>query len=83
MEKVELDGKVLLWLVDEPLESELREYQTRDFDAPLHRCSVNFRISSHVVMLHFYGDFLTILESRSVYLSQTGNAKRLWVKWIK
>lgn len=77
MEKVELDGKVLLGLFNQPLEFEFGKQPAHDFHTILHRVHVDFRIPANVVMLDFNGDFFTILQGRAMDLGQTCNAEWL------
>lgn len=81
VEKVEFDRKILLRLFHQPLELKVREQPAHDLHAIFHRGNVNRCISAHIMMLHLHGDFLSVLQGRSMNLSQTCNTERLRIEW--
>lgn len=80
VEKVELDGQVLLGLIDQPLEPEVGKEPTHDLHTIFHRMCVDFGVPPNVVMLNFDGDLLAVHQGRPVDLCKAGNSKRLRVE---
>lgn len=80
VEKVELDGQVLLGLIDQPLEPEFGKEPAHDLHTIFHRSCVDFSVPPYVVMLNFDGDLLAVHQGRPVDLCKAGDAERLRVE---
>jgi hypothetical protein len=74
--KVQLNGQVLLGLLDQPLHLEVGKHQLHEVHQDFHRFDVHFGVTLHVRVLHLDGHLLPVLQRGPMDLGERGRTQR-------